>query len=223
MMPLRNQLEKIRLGKGLGPDQGFTFIELALVLVIIGLLLSLGVGAWLSLKESREVAKTRSSLQQVRNCLLKRMSSTLQYPSFSDDLTCSSDASSSHSVDVCLCPRKDAWGNKIVYLQGFDTDNDPLKGEGAVTSSYRGTQFTSVNSRSSVNATQGRIIHRVAFVLISPGKDGEFDSLTYGDFFDDDKVVGTLNATAEPPNFTQEMDDQYLVVTGPQIRTRLAE
>ncbi|MCF8085645.1 MAG: prepilin-type N-terminal cleavage/methylation domain-containing protein, partial [Desulfohalobiaceae bacterium] len=73
MMPLRDHLEKIRPGKGPEQEQGFTFVELALVLVVMGLLLFLGDGAWLSLKESREVAKTRSSLQQIRNCLMGRM------------------------------------------------------------------------------------------------------------------------------------------------------
>jgi len=62
-------------------------IELSIVIVIIGIILGLGLSSWMMLIEAREISKTQSVLRQTKNCLLRRMTHSLQYPTYTDNLT----------------------------------------------------------------------------------------------------------------------------------------
>lgn len=51
-------------------DKGFTLIELSIVLVIIGIMLSVGVGLMVSLSKTSKIARERTQLETIENALI---------------------------------------------------------------------------------------------------------------------------------------------------------
>lgn len=209
---------------------GFTLIELSIVLVVIGLILGIGFTSWSLIIEARSIAKTQSTLRQVKSCLLKRMTHSLQYPTYSDNLqinhpdagTCVNDVPY-RDVDACLCRTgaNDVYGEKLHYVEGFHTDGSQdkiLKEKFIIEAPYRGTSIEdAVPARDSSALTDGGNIQRVAFILISKGKDKEFDKSSYQECFDDiHDIVGSLKDCS--PDFSNRHDDQILIITGQEIR-----
>jgi prepilin-type N-terminal cleavage/methylation domain-containing protein len=224
-------------------SSGFTLIEITLVLVIIGIILSVAVISWMSIKHGYEISQTRSKLRAVKSCLIKRMIYTERYPTYSKDLTVNSvtgecvNYNSSKDVDYCICQDKfkDAWGNRIRYLGGVNGSGSALSGELVLNSTYKHSEPYQVPDEYS-NATKpnGDVIKDLAFVLVSYGQDGSADDSSYNS----SALVGTLNAsTGNPsansfklPDFssndlysgTQDGgDDQVLFITGYELKSKL--
>mgnify|MGYP006275019855 CR=1 FL=1 len=209
-------------------------IELSIVIVIIGIILGLGLSSWMMLIEAREISKTQSVLRQTKNCLLRRMTHSLQYPTYTDNLTtnCTS-KNDSKDVDACLCKagRTDAWGNRLRYIGGMNGTGDSLAGQFAIDMPYHDTgsgsyEATEPGRKSNAILKDGRNATHIVFVLISIGKYSNFDSAEYGGCFPDDTLVTDFSQCTSPDFSVTDADrkdnDQFLIVNGNEIRTRLS-
>lgn len=224
--------------------RGFTLIEMAVVLVVVGLILSIGIGSWVALMKTREVGKTRSVLRQTKNCLLLHMAHNLYYPTFNgtnvlqtnEEQTTCINADTTKDVDACLCKpgHTDAWGHRIRYIAGEAEDGSVLNGQYAIDRPHlegSSVNTNATNPDSSSNATLGddRTQSRIGFIVLSLGADGEFDdSVNYDSCFaNTNDLVGTLEECDTPPDFSNredvQQDDQFLIVGGPEIRGRLSD
>ncbi len=179
------------------PAQGFTMMELSIVIVIIGLLMAGGVAGFSAVMEGRRVAKTASILYQAKQCLLKRMFYSNQYPSYfdggtaadnTDDLDCAAgNLDVANDVDDCLCNLLDAWGQPLLYLEGAwdDAGSDTrLTGEFITDNPAQAQNATYPDSGSAIVDKDGTTIPGIAFVLISYGRDRIADHTSYRDLFD---------------------------------------
>ncbi len=182
----------------------------------------------MSFIEAKRISETSSVLIAVRNCLMEKMVYSLKYPDYSYPLTsemCEEGTYSSHkAVDKCLCGRyTDAWGRRIRYLDGFDDSNSSLEGKYVISKPWAGISSTGPSTESSIIDKNGEKKERVAFVLISFGKNGEPDDSSYGNLLSDHNLVGELKEGLPKFNSTDtgEKDDIYLFVTGDQIRAFL--
>ena len=199
---------------------GFTLVELAIVILIAGLLMGIGIFSWQSMMKARRIAATRSALYQAKDCLLTRIASTNKFPDYSSPVDCDN-PDSTRDVDFCLCQIKDAWGKRIVLLEGRD-------GTGCLSSSSRYVTRNKAASQmratltSQIRDTHGKTIKRVAFVLISKGEDGKFDSKTYGDYFpNNDDLANCIDPANPIPDFSNNTDDIMIVITGNELQTIL--
>ena len=210
---------------------GVTMIELGMVLAVIGLILFAAIGAWRSVVESRQIASTTSVMQQAKNCLVERMVHSLHYPTYSSDLqTDQQDPAQciSHDpqkdVDACLCRPgiRDAWGNRLRFVEGITEDGNSLHGEYAVDSPYRETEAVEPVYYSSAFTEAGEK-KGIAFILVSPGPDGLLDEQVWPDncFDNQDSITGSLADCT--PDFTKRNDDQFLIVTGHELRAILSD
>lgn len=200
--------------------KGFTLIESAIVLVVIGTVLALGAMAWMSIKSGFEVSHTRAKLKTVRSCLMERMILSDKYPDFTPNLEEDEDDNyqcvnnvRTKAVDYCLCKsgHKDAWGHRIRFLGGI-YGGGPLGG-----TPFNATHFPDQGS----NATDkdGKVIEGIAFIVLSKGDNGRFDrNSTRNLFADKNTLVGSLEDGT--PNFEfddKAYDDQVLIVTGNEL------
>lgn len=87
--------------------KGFTLIELAIVLIIAGLILSLSVKSCVSAMESAKVDKTKDVLSTCKNKFLSKICNAL-------------------IIKQKTCQQKDAWGNTIkVFIPESIRDKKP--------------------------------------------------------------------------------------------------
>lgn len=153
---------------------------------------------------------------------------SLRYPTYTDGLLVDcSNADQTKDVDACLCQPKmrDAWGGRLRYIDGYfvnATGSFPLTEQSAVTVPTAGIE--AINPDADSKATIATRTHQyIAFILLSHGKNRVLDySGNISCFEDDNRLVGDLrNCT---PNFYDErIDDQYIIVSGPEIRGWLSE
>ncbi len=204
---------------------GFTLVEIGIVLVIIALMLGFGVTAYMSLMETRKVGKAQSLLKDAKSCLFKRALVSERYPSYTPALTCGSGGVSSMDVDDCICPSGmlDPWGQGIRFLEGVQGVGTGLAGSPFVDEIVRGqTRVAPDAIFSQILDHTGVLRDDVAFVLISFGEDTVADSVSYGNEF-----AGGIQATkigAVLPDFqTGHVDDLYVVVTSSELATAVLE
>jgi prepilin-type N-terminal cleavage/methylation domain-containing protein len=183
-------------------SQGFTFIEVAIVLIIAGIILSIGAASWITFMEGRRVAKTRSVLQQAKDCLVKRVVFNERYPRTED-------------FDSCMnATGKDGWNQGIKCLDGVNSEGDTLNGTDFVVTDDARNQTAVVMDNSSLVTTEQGDQFPVAFVLFSLGDNGKADNTSY-DGADRIQPLADLSTT---PDFTSsndpddEFDDIFLVV-----------
>jgi len=82
-------------------QRGFTLVEIALVITVIGLILSFGVSAWMSMKTSQQISATETTLKTVASCLSNYVIHSGKTPPqdyFSNK-----------------CVETDSWGQSIVF------------------------------------------------------------------------------------------------------------
>ncbi len=209
-------------------EEGFALLELAMVLVIIGIIMGMAIFSWMSFIEAKKISETSSVLAAIKNCLMEKMVYSLKYPDYSYPLTstmCTQGSYGDKAVDSCICGRyKDAWGRYIRYLDGFDAANSSLGGKYAIRRPWAGISSSAEPSKdSSVIDKDGERKKDVAFVLISFGKDGKPDDSSYGSLLPDHDLVGKLKYSLPEFNSTDtgNKDDIYLIVTGDQIKAFL--
>ncbi len=211
-------------------ERGITLLELSMVLVVIGIIMGIAIFSWMSFIEAKKVSETYSDLTSVKNCLFSKMLYSTKYPTYSDPLTAQMCANHSYSsekeVDLCICGgRKDAWGHYIRYIDGFDASNSSLAGKDALKRPWAGITYAySPSPESQIIDKDGKVVTKVAFVLVSFGKDGRADDPSYANMFVGDNLVGDLRVSTPCFNCTSpaHRDDLYLVVTGDEIRAFLS-
>lgn len=226
--------------------RGFSLIELGVVLVIVGILLSLGGLATVSLIEARRGAATRSTLEQIKECLIKRMYNTNTYPSYTANLYCppegvagvTSDPGSTLDVDACMCARRDAWGHQFYYIEGVaDTTLNPLSTANTYVIANGGRGVTGTlpdQANSALRTKDGSLLGGVAFIIVSAGKDNRLDHSSYSGLFAGASHAATITAgtpadfTFDTPDYinpgpeTQD-DDLFAYATGIELRAHIME
>lgn len=183
------------------PARGFTLLEIALVLVVVGILLAIGLLSWSSFAESRRYSKTNSQLMQMKNCLVRCIVFTEHYPRQEDF---------EHCRDLT---GKDAWGGDIKWIVGVNNAGTRLdKTHAVVTDEARNQTAETLHSSHKVITANGNFTN-VAFALVSLGANGTADNATYGALNSADWFV----LSAVDPNFSTASDDLVLVVTGYEL------
>ena len=223
---------------------GFTMMELSVVIVIIGLLLAGGTAGFYAVLEGRRVAKTQALLEQAKQCLLKRIYLSNQYPSYTgddspadntDNMDCDGTYGTDYDntakdVDACLCGKLDAWGENFYFIEGlravsldplssddFYVSDNPAQNEEAVAPDASGSQ---------VIDKDGNTIRYVAFVLLSAGRDRSLDNSSYANLFTGSfralPLSGTPDFSSDDTGTTDDdtiRDDQVVIVTGVELRS----
>lgn len=85
---------------------GFTLIELAFAITVIGLLLSFGVTAWMSMKTTHQISATKTTLQSASSCLA--------------NYVLHSEVTPPQAYFTSKCSDTDSWGENIVYYNNGD-------------------------------------------------------------------------------------------------------
>ncbi len=92
-----------------GSKGGFTLFELLLVITIFGIIVSIGVTAWFSMRTSQQISSTVTFLKTASKCMEN-------YVIHSRKIT-------PQSYFLSNCSRLDPWGNAIMYQNSGDDQN----------------------------------------------------------------------------------------------------
>lgn len=87
-------------------QQGFTLIELAMVITVVGFLLSFGVTSWMSMKTSQQISAANAALRTAARCLTGYVIHSEKIPP--------------HAYFTEHCTDKDPWGQDIIYYNNGD-------------------------------------------------------------------------------------------------------
>lgn len=195
-------------------ETGFSIIELALAIAVIGLVFAVCTLAWTTTLEARRTGQNKTIITQLKGNILRQIITDETYP----------DVSSASNPSPAIFMREylngvanglDAYGREIRLLEGIDGNALPLAARPAVDNPVRSWIAVRPGKASSVTDRHGRIIHDVAYVIISYGRDGQPDDASYGDILTSGRVA-TIRADA-PPDFTRAHDDQYAILTWAEI------
>lgn len=208
--------------------RGYTLVEMAIVLVIAGILLGLASLSWSLLYDGRKISITRGEMRSIRNCIVNRVVSDGLYPNFTPDLS-----DSSGTVDMCLAGKRDSWGRSIRYIAGFAT-NGTLAGQCVLAKPGVAASdpcYTGVAPDTASNATgfDGYSAQRVAFILLSYGRSLAPDNdSTIGNLFTAGDLAVTMYGSPNQPNFMlndlgREDDDVYYIVTYTELASEIAK
>lgn len=203
-------------------SSGITLVELALVIVLIGILLGAGYISWSSLAEARRIAKTRSVLNQAKDCLIQRITLDHRYPTYTSSPDCSA-ADPTEDVDSCLCDLTDGWGRRIKFLEGLSTNGTGVQDLLVIDKPAQEQNAVDLSSNSQVTDTDGTVRQSMAFLLISYGSDGNPDHSSYGNRFPAESTLSATMDPAQPPNFNNNTDDLHILVTRNELQAVLSE
>lgn len=185
-------------------QKGFTLLETAIIMIFVGIVAGMVMLSWSSFAETRRIARARSQLRQMKDCLMRAMLVTEHYPRGADFEACGGAAG------------PDAWGNGLRWLVGAGSGASALCERDAVVSDLaRGQAAATVHDASKVilPSAGGGEQGGVAFVLVSLGRDGRADDATY-DRLDTRPWAEILSAGSHPspPHFQAGGDDIVLAV-----------
>lgn len=93
-------------------NHGFTLIELAIVITVIGLLLSFAITSWMSMKTSQQISAANATLKTVSNCLINYSIHSGTIPP--------------QTYFTKYCIKSDPWGKNISYYNNGDNQNISL-------------------------------------------------------------------------------------------------
>ncbi len=212
-------------------EGGFTLIELTISVVIIGIIVVIGVGSWQMLLKSRQLAKTRSDLLQVKQCLISRAVWSERYPSYnatSMQIPANCSGGASLDVDACLCEGGvilDEWGGRVHFIAGIlDSGGASANGQFFIDDDAKGQNATQLHdSDSKFSDTNGETVQNVAFVLVSCGENRSSDTNYFNaDCTDaagqiDELVDGVdLDFSKDDPG-EEDKDDIYVFATAREL------
>lgn len=222
---------------------GFTLIEIGIVIVIVGLILSAAGLGWNAVVEGRRVAKTAAVMADIKSCLIRRCVLSGRYPTYTgadtfanvaDNLDCDTSATTiGLDVDTCLCGALDGWGNKIYYLEGIRL------GGGSLTDIYgyiikdtmTGAKRIPPDPASNIINKKGDTIQDIVFVLISLGRNRVADHSSYEDLNGGVQAGCIGEITDKLPDFNpndidvsvEYADDVILYVTANELISAVAQ
>ncbi len=172
-------------------ESGFTLVELAVVLVIMGMLLSVGMSMVGPLTKRAKTIEGKEIVNGAAEAIIgfaatNNLLPTLQPPA-------------SPQVYTVMRTPNDAWGRQLQYIFSSNLENAPLCGR-------RGTNL-SVNQCTNAACTAFTAIPNVAFVLLSSGEN--YNIQTAGNLRA--AVATAVNTYLVPPgtavdNFTGDMN-----------------
>ncbi len=200
---------------------GFSLLEISLVLLLMGLLLSLGTACWGTLVTSRRIAQTRSDLLLIKQCLVRHAAGSGRFPTYLSSTDCAQDQETDLGVCLCRTRERDVWGNAVLFLEGRDSSGSSLAGKNIVDNAYQGDAAASVSSDFDVTDHAGNRHTHVAFVLVSLGPNGSGDGVY--DAFSAGVTARTMTKTADFSSGGGGGDDIYLIVTARELRACLRE
>ena len=108
------------LRRGLRPAGGFTLVELAVVLVVVGLLMALLLGPLVAQQQQKQIGDTRRQLEDIKESLLgfAMANGRLPCPASTTSTTGAEDC----SIRIGVLPwsvlgqrENDAWGHRFTY------------------------------------------------------------------------------------------------------------
>lgn len=200
---------------------GFNLVETALVLLLIGFLLSLGTASWSTLAASRRMAQTRAELFQVKQCLVRHAAAGGRYPTYLSTIDCTQEQETDLGVCLCRTGPRDVWGNAFLFLEGRDESGAGLAGKSITDDAYQNLEAVIADSGSAAVDSAGHSHTSVAFVLVSLGPngtaDGTFDAFSAG------TAARTMRKTADFSTGGEDYDDLYLIVSSRELRAVLRE
>ncbi len=89
--------------------KGFSLLELAMVITVLGLLLSFMSVAWISMKTSQQFSSAKIVLETAANCL--------------QDYVIHSRTIPPRNYFTQYCADSDPWGNAVAYFNSVDNQN----------------------------------------------------------------------------------------------------
>lgn len=209
-------MKNSRISSGSRPiPSGFSLIEMALVLVVVGIILGIGTSAWLSINDARRITVTSNRMQAAKNCLITRVVNSHRYPKYTSGYS----DPNANEVDRCLGERIDAWGQPIRFLEGFQDGGGTLAGACLVADDALPTSHPchpdnapvlpeDGSSGSTAVDKDGNTVEDVVFILLSFGEDMTADDASYGTPLNTDIAT---QMTAEP-NFEEDPDEDDIVL-----------
>ncbi len=200
---------------------GFSLLEMSLVLLLIGLLLSLGTACWGTLATSRRITQTRADLSLIKQCLVRHAASGGRFPTYLSSTDCAQDQETDLGVCLCRTRVRDVWGNAFLFLEGTDSSGSSLAGKAIADAVYQGQEAATVSTTSEAVDHDGHSHGRVAFVLASLGPNGTAD----GDYdaFSSGVTARTMQQGVDFSAGGENFDDIYLIVSARELRAVAGE
>lgn len=155
--------------------RGFTLVELAIVLVVIGLLVGLGMKMVGPLMTSIKVRDSRDTIASAVETVNSWAAGSNRLP---PAIAAAPDTS---RFDQIAKKPTDAWGRPLVYL--YDTNLAPTGANIATKDTICGRRSTNL---AITTADPVNTITNIAYVIASSGEDGPYQT----------RLTGTLNAVA---------------------------
>lgn len=171
--------------EGLQRPKGFTLVELAVSLVVIGLLIGLGVGMVGPLMTAIKVRESKENLGGA-------VESVNSWAAGNNRLPDNSTGNSYSFVNVAKNP-KDAWGRDFIYLYDQNLTTTATKD---TICGRRSTPITLTDSNTSAS------IPNIAYTIISSGDDATVQSTLIATTTP--AVTATLNGAASGPSIASD-------------------
>ncbi len=181
---------------------GFTLLEIAIVLVVIGALLAIGVASWVTFAEGRRLAKGQAQLLELRDCLLRASLIHERYPSDTNFLRCRNETG------------PDPWGGDFRLVRGLDNATSlPLNASFAVvTDPVRAQALALPHTGWRILLPEANVT-AIAFALVSLGKDHLADHPSYAGL----TTAAIANLTNDFDFSSTTKDDLVLPVQGYEV------
>ncbi|MBU4372395.1 MAG: prepilin-type N-terminal cleavage/methylation domain-containing protein [Proteobacteria bacterium] len=174
-------------------EKGFTLVEIAIVMIIVGLLLGLGAGMVGPLMKRAKIIDTREIINAAVDSVISYATSSKRMPVWRD----ANDAvTAPNEFHYLLRNRNDAWGNPLFYTYDGALFNNDICGK-------KTTALSIVQCADSActPATQ-IIINNVAFIVYSRGENMNYQTILPGGSADVPVPVPPVIAYVYPTDVT---------------------
>ncbi|MDW7972092.1 MAG: putative Ig domain-containing protein [Thermodesulfovibrio sp.] len=131
-------------------NQGFTLVELAIVLIVIGLLVGVGASLIGPLTKRAKLTETRETVKQAKEAVLGFAVKNGYLPA---------------DLDVAGARKLDAWGRSLQYFKAPEISSGDICGKNTTSIQI----YECTNTNCSVYLTKSNI----AFIIYSAGEDGD--------------------------------------------------